>query len=99
MVLLPGTSQQAGRTLADKLCRHIEETPLVWQGATIRITVSIGLASTTTGQAFDFDQLYRGADTALYQAKDQGRNRVVVQVAVPHPLSTATPPAPHPDLK
>ena len=78
MVLLPGTSSQAGRTLAEKLCRHIEANPLAWQGESIPVTVSIGLASTTTGQAPDFEHLYRGADAALYQAKRQGRNGVVV---------------------
>lgn len=80
MVLLPGTPQEAGRTLAEKLRMNIEENPLAWQGSTIPVTVSIGLASSTAEQALDFERLYRGADTALYQAKDRGRNRVAAQV-------------------
>lgn len=89
MVLLPGTPPEAGRTLAEKLRLHIEENPLPWQGTTIPVTVSIGLASSTAGQALDFEHLYRGADTALYQAKHQGRNRVVAQVAVSNPRPAA----------
>jgi diguanylate cyclase (GGDEF)-like protein len=66
--------------LAEKLRLNIEENPLAWQGSTIPVTVSIGLASSTAEQALDFERLYRGADTALYQAKDRGRNRVAAQV-------------------
>lgn len=89
MVLLPGTPQEPGRTLADKLCRQIEANPLVWEGVTISVTVSIGLASSAAGQTIDFEHLYRGADTALYQAKRQGRNRVKVHDCVPNPGSAA----------
>lgn len=89
MVLLPGTAEEAGRTLADKLRRQIESCPLAWQGTTIPVTVSIGLASTTAAQALDFEQIYRAADAALYQAKDQGRNRVVVQVTESNPRPAA----------
>lgn len=89
MVLLPGTSQEAGRTLADKLCRHIESSPLTWQGETIVVTVSIGLTSTTAAQALDFEPLYHGADAALYQAKEQGRNRVQVRLGVSNPARAA----------
>ena len=89
MVLLPGTATDAGRTLAGKLCRQIESSPLIWQGVTIPVTVSIGLASASAGKALDFEPLYREADTALYQAKDQGRNRVVAQVAVSNPRPAA----------
>lgn len=71
MVLLPGTLMEDGRTLADKLRRQIEANPLAWQGVTISASVSIGLASTTAAQAHDFEQLYRGADAALYKPKSR----------------------------
>jgi diguanylate cyclase (GGDEF)-like protein len=46
------------------------------------ITVSIGVAEARPG-SFDFQTLYRAADEALYRAKRQGRNRVVLATPVP----------------
>jgi diguanylate cyclase (GGDEF)-like protein len=42
-----------------------------------RATVSLGIASTETF-GYDLDTLMRRADMAVYAAKQQGRNRVVV---------------------
>jgi diguanylate cyclase len=43
-------------------------------GSTVRVTLSLGIA---TGKvAADMDKLLHAADTALYQAKNAGRNRV-----------------------
>jgi diguanylate cyclase (GGDEF)-like protein len=44
----------------------------------IQVTVSIGIAAFNSGIK-SFDELMRLADNALYQAKDQGRNRTAVE--------------------
>jgi diguanylate cyclase (GGDEF)-like protein len=76
--MLPNTSVQAARTLAEKLRQRIAQAPVQWQKTTtIPITASFGLAGTTAQERRDFDSLYSLADKALYQAKQQGRNRVV----------------------
>jgi predicted signal transduction protein with EAL and GGDEF domain len=41
------------------------------------LTVSIGVAS-VRGEGADFEKLVHAADTALYEAKRQGRNRICV---------------------
>lgn len=42
------------------------------------ITLSLGVAASCQGQAFEYNTLFAEADAALYQAKQSGRNRVCV---------------------
>ncbi|APW41239.1 GGDEF domain-containing protein [Rhodoferax saidenbachensis] len=77
IVLLPNTSAEAGRRLAEKLRERLEASVVVWEGTRIPVTASIGLSSTTAKEKRDFDTLYTEADKALYLAKQRGRNRVV----------------------
>ncbi len=76
IVLLPNTSVQAARNLAEKLRQRIEASPVRWEQLAIPITTSIGLAGATAPEKHDFDRLYSDADKALYLAKQRGRNRV-----------------------
>jgi diguanylate cyclase (GGDEF)-like protein len=77
IVLLPNTSAEAGRKLAEKLRYRLESTPVPWEAGSIAVTASFGLANTTVEEKRDFDTLYTEADKALYLAKQRGRNRVV----------------------
>ncbi len=77
IVLLPNTSSEAGRKLAEKLRLRLEASVIEWEGTRIPVTASIGLSSTTAEEKRDFDHLYTEADKALYLAKQRGRNRVV----------------------
>lgn len=77
IILLPNTSLEAARRLAEKVRAHIQQAPTPWEKTCISATVSIGVASTTAAAQRDFDHLYSTADKALYSAKQLGRNRVV----------------------
>jgi diguanylate cyclase (GGDEF)-like protein len=77
IILLPNTSLEAARVLAEKLRANMEHHPTPWESTVIKTTISIGLASTSAAEARDFDLLYTAADKALYQAKERGRNQVV----------------------
>jgi diguanylate cyclase (GGDEF)-like protein len=76
IILLPNTTLEAARKLAEKLRSNLECSPTPWDKRAIACTVSIGVASTTAAEKRDFDHLYTFADKALYTAKEKGRNRV-----------------------
>lgn len=76
-VLLPMTDSAGALELAERLRARVEAHRIEWDGATIRFSVSIGVAQ-RCAQAGDFASLIGLADQALYQAKNDGRNRVVL---------------------
>jgi diguanylate cyclase (GGDEF)-like protein len=76
IVLLPATSIEAARKLAEKLRARLQASPAPWLASPIPVTASIGLAATTAAEKLDFETLYNAADKALYLAKTRGRNRV-----------------------
>ncbi|HZX71912.1 MAG TPA: GGDEF domain-containing protein [Rhodanobacter sp.] len=73
VVVLPGTSVEAGHRVAEDLRTCIEGVGFRGQQQPVRITLSCGITALrsddTPEQAFD------RADRALYRAKDNGRNR------------------------
>jgi diguanylate cyclase (GGDEF)-like protein len=77
VIILPGTGKTALRSRAEAVRSTIEQARIVAGDGTLKLTVSIGLASFPsygdTGQA-----VLRAADVALYKAKSAGRNRVVM---------------------
>ena len=83
--LLLGIADAAGAlTVAEHLRQVISGTPVEGVGM---ITVSVGVASCPT-HADSEKKLYLAADTALYRAKNEGRDRSVVA----EPLSSPAPP-------
>lgn len=74
-VLLPDTGYVRARQIANRLRRAIEGMDVEWEGQTINITVSIGVA--VAAGDVPSDALFEQADAALYAAKRGGRNRVV----------------------
>jgi diguanylate cyclase (GGDEF)-like protein/PAS domain S-box-containing protein len=76
-ILLPNTDIADATKLAERLRLAIEKTSCAVQGHQSGVTVSVGVA-TRTKDVQSIDNLLKRADTAMYQAKDQGRNRVVL---------------------
>jgi diguanylate cyclase (GGDEF)-like protein len=75
-VVLPETGAGA-RDLAERIRRIVEQDPVPTTAGDVQVTMSIGL-TTSTGQEAGLGALLADADRALYQAKAEGRNRVVV---------------------
>jgi diguanylate cyclase (GGDEF)-like protein len=73
VVLLPGMDVEGGIEVGERLRAAVERA----QPAGVQVTVSVGVAA-RTGEAIDYDELYRRSDVALYAAKAAGRNRVAV---------------------
>jgi len=74
-ILLPESDLAAATHFAERLRRAVEEARFSPGGEARTITVSIGLTRYGPGRD-SFSLLMRGADTALYAAKRNGRNRV-----------------------
>ena len=72
-VILPGASGSEAAEVAENLRRTVENTI----SADSPVTISIGVASTREAEFQDVDAMFRAADSALYKAKDSGRNKVV----------------------
>lgn len=78
-ILLPSTDLAGARTLAERLREVVATTPLVQDGKTLSVTVSIGIATIDQRDSSGDEALQRG-DEALYRAKNNGRNRVELAV-------------------
>ncbi|HDS1815599.1 TPA: diguanylate cyclase [Pseudomonas putida] len=74
VLLFPQTSPAAAVQMAELLRATIEACPFHFKGERVVITASIGLGAFRSGERGD--QVLKRADTALYRAKDLGRNRV-----------------------
>jgi diguanylate cyclase (GGDEF)-like protein len=78
-VILPMTDLAGCKVFAERLRRRVEEMETVIDDIPITITISIGLTTYEPSmQGIDKSQMMRVADSALYQAKHKGRNRLVV---------------------
>jgi diguanylate cyclase (GGDEF)-like protein len=75
--LLPETGGQLARSVAQRVCDTLSGRAVDFQGNRITLTVSIGIAELLSGDQ-SLEDILRRADTTLYQAKAQGRNRIVV---------------------
>lgn len=76
LIVLDGLDQAAAGVVAERVREAIASRPVLASGNSIGLTVSIGVA-TVEDAGYNLDGLIRQADTAVYQAKAAGRNRVV----------------------
>lgn len=77
LLLLPETDLHGAYELADRICRHLARSRFVpaEEAEPLQITLSIGVTQLRPGDTSD-QAMFR-ADSALYAAKRQGRNRAV----------------------
>jgi len=76
VVLLPETSVENACRVAERLRTTIATIPFTANGKPLHITISVGVACMQDG-CKTLEDLMDRADGALYQAKENGRNRVV----------------------
>jgi diguanylate cyclase (GGDEF)-like protein len=77
VVLCPGAPAGEAVVLAETIRQAVAAHVAVYNGTQVGVTISCGVAERTAGMA-DADALLRQADTALYAAKERGRNRTYV---------------------
>ncbi len=76
IVLLPETPIKGALEVAERIRDAVAGAPLEVDGKRLECTVSIGIAG-FPGDGQTLDALVARADRAMYQAKQQGRNRVI----------------------
>ena len=75
LIVLPNSELNAAQEQASRLCAHIRTLQVeAAKQKLISMTVSIGVAQFKNGQE-DWEQFLHRADTAMYAAKNGGRNR------------------------
>ena len=76
VVLFPETEPVDARTVVDKLREHVGKLPFHFRGEPVSVTFSAGLAGFVAGDTEE--SVFDRADRALYQAKDAGRDQVII---------------------
>lgn len=76
-VVLKDTDSEQAKNIAEKFRKRIEGLVVDYEGKKIKITISVGVL-TFSKENNNVLNIVNGADRALYQAKEDGRNRVVV---------------------
>ena len=77
-LVLPDTDLQGALLVASRVRSKIENYSFSGTLANLRMTISLGVACCPHGKIRSIDDLIRFADDALYSAKHEGRNRVVI---------------------
>jgi two-component system cell cycle response regulator len=82
VIVMPETDMAVATMVAERLRRRIATEPFAIQEASrnLDVTISIGIAA-LDGAADTAAAILKRADTALYRAKREGRNRVVPDAA------------------
>ncbi|MCJ7839708.1 GGDEF domain-containing protein [Lederbergia sp. NSJ-179] len=71
-VYLPGLSLETGLHVAERLRKHISEN------TNPPVTISCGITSWSASKSDNVSDLFRRADSALYEAKNSGKNQIKI---------------------
>ncbi|MEK6220864.1 MAG: diguanylate cyclase [Chloroflexota bacterium] len=78
VLLLPDTQVHEAKIIADRLREYVGNKDIINGVHNVNITISLGVAGLRQGAKSEFMDLIGRADTAMYQAKTNGRNQVQV---------------------
>lgn len=76
LIMTPETGLAEAEALAERLCRNLADSRVMTEGGSVDVTASFGVTRYVPGESLD--TCLKRADDALYAAKSQGRNRIVV---------------------
>lgn len=78
-ILLPNTNKKDAKEIAEKLRNIIEEHIIILENTKeIKLTISLGVCQMNLKCDENISKVIDNADIALYQAKKQGRNKVII---------------------
>lgn len=78
LVVTPGASANNCHRVIERLRRKVESLKVTFQKHDLYFTFSAGVAAYPEGQVINQPMLIKAADIALYQAKSQGKNQVII---------------------
>jgi len=81
-ILLPHTSKTDARIVAERLLSNFRKQEFTFGTELVRITASIGCAGNSDVVSDKPEDMVKAADLALYEAKNRGRNNVVLYQSV-----------------
>jgi two-component system, cell cycle response regulator len=76
-IVLPETTREGACIVAERIRCLVEKMAFEYEGKAFTITISLGIGMTMGEDSIAPEDLIRLADDKLYEAKDNGRNRVV----------------------
>jgi len=77
IIMLPETGPEQGVEAAERIRNKVAEQSFGGKGESIKVTISVGVACYPENGE-DAQSVIRNADAALYEAKELGRNRVIL---------------------
>jgi two-component system, cell cycle response regulator len=80
LFVLTHTTQDNAKIVIERIRAELQASKFDFDGTSLTVTASFGLASFDTSQPADFNRLVTQADVALYAAKRAGRNRIEIAV-------------------
>jgi diguanylate cyclase (GGDEF)-like protein len=89
-IVLPACPSEDALSVADRVRRAVCENPIATSQGPVVVTVSAGVGTADAGRHRSADEVIAEADSALYTAKENGRNRAErFRAAVPEPVTDA----------
>ncbi|MBC8209710.1 MAG: GGDEF domain-containing protein [Gammaproteobacteria bacterium] len=79
VLLLPKTSLENATPLVEKIRNSVTDANFRFKQEKVDITLSAGLTAILAGD--NCETIYERADSALYQAKNAGRNQLIVKIS------------------
>lgn len=76
IILLKATDSEGGLILAERMRRLVDESKFEFEGHSLHVTISMGVATLSKQNFSDADALFKKADELLYISKNSGRNQV-----------------------
>lgn len=80
LILLPQTKIEGARSLSEKLRKKICKKEFIFNEEIIKLTMTFGVSDYTG--TYSYERCITNADKALYQAKELGKNQVIVYNAL-----------------
>jgi len=91
LVVAPGCNTAQGLIQAERLREVVCSQPITVKDLSVKVTISVGVATTLQSNRQEMEALLAAADHALYRAKAGGRNRIEGEASADRPFSDPDP--------